>query len=144
MKKAVILALTLILILSFASCGGGGASSEPESSVPASSATETDLSSEISEKATAFANAIKANNVVMMETLGNAPVDTYGDWAQPEISEVSVSTVSLGKTVGVFTLEINVANANGVNIVSDGVNVFTLTIEWNDDDLEYTFTFVKS
>ena len=144
MKKAVILALALLLILSFASCGGGGASSEPESSVPASSATETDLSSEISEKATAFANAIKANNVVMMETLGNAPVDTYGDWAQPEISAVSVSTVSLGKTVGVFTLEINVANANGVNIVSDGVNVFTLTIEWNDDDLEYIFTFVKS
>ncbi|MBR2327003.1 MAG: hypothetical protein IKA51_00100 [Clostridia bacterium] len=144
MKKYVILLLTLILALSLASCGGGeDPSSLPESSVPSSSASELDLSEEIKEKATAFANAVKTNNVVMMETLGNAPVDTYGAWAQPAISDVSVSENEVTKVSGSFILKITVTDAGGVDIVSVGENLYLLTIEWDDDEGEYNFTFEK-
>ena len=144
MKKQILIILALILALSLASCGGEGGSSVPESSVPASSAVETDLSGDIREKATAFANAIKANNVVMMETLGNAPVDTYGAWAQPAVSEVTVSEVSVTKTSGSFTLKITVTDAGGVDVVAVGENLYSLVIEWNDADNEYNFTFEKA
>lgn len=146
MKKIVLMLLALSFTLSFAACGGtgGGESSVPESSVPASSVPETDLSTEIREKAAAFANAIKTNNVVMMETLGSAPVDTYGAWAQPTVSDVTVSEGSVTKTSGSFTLKITVTDAGGVDVVAVGENLYTLVIEWSDDDNAYLFTFEKA